>query len=168
SSDLSVFGNNAPATAIYSQLVQGNTGIDMAIQSLAYTDLGSDIAVPLGINASTGQSVTISIATTTLPAGIEVFLEDTSNNSFTLLNTGDFTFTATTALNDTGRFYLRFADTTLSNPEEALDQLHIYATTAPKTLYIKGQLNEETTVDLYDIQGRLVLSSILDSTNNSN
>src|SRR5690606_27587769 len=83
--DASVFGNNAPATAIYSQLVQGNTGIDMAIQSLAYTDLGSDIAVPLGINASTGQSVTISIATTTLPAGIEVFLEDTSNNTFTLL-----------------------------------------------------------------------------------
>src|SRR5690606_10876516 len=91
--DASVFGSNAANKSMYSHLVQNNTGVDMAIPSLAYTALGSDISVPLGINVPQGQQVTVSIAESNLPPTIDVYLEDAVNNSFTLLNTNEYVFT---------------------------------------------------------------------------
>ena len=165
--DAAVFGSNAAARAIYSQLVQDNTGVDLAIQSLAYNDLGSNVIIPIGINVPQGQQVTVSIADSTVPEYITVYLEDRLTNTFTLLNSSDYVFTPNSNLNDVGRFYLRFMDNTLSLGANDLDVLQIYALN--KTLFINGLLNSATSVGLYDIQGRKVLSSGLESetTNNS-
>jgi hypothetical protein len=67
----------------------------------------------------------------------------------------------------TGRFYLRYSDSTLSNPTQELDALQIYTTKSPSDLMINGQLYSDTVVELYDIQGRLVLNTKLKQTVNT-
>ncbi len=166
--DAVVYGNDAPNFSLYSHLVQNNTGKDMGIQALAKTALDSEIIVPLGINVAQGQQVVVSIAESNLPDNVSVYLEDNAAGTFTLLNTTNYTFTAATTLNDTGRFFLRFANNTLSTPNSELSGLEIYSTTSPRALYVKGQLNSETSVSLFDIQGRVVLTSVLHSGTNTN
>lgn len=166
--DASVFGKVAPSTALYSQLVEGNTGIDMAVQSLAYSDLGSDVIIPLGINVAAGKTAHLNIASSTLPEGTNVYLEDSANNTFTLLNSGTFTFTANETLTDTGRFYLRFTNETLSATSQTLEQLSIFTTFNPRTLFVKGIVAQGTSLAIYDLQGRLVLATELDSSSRNN
>lgn len=165
--DAGSFGGAAPEFSVYSHLVQDNNGLDMAIQSLGYTDL-TDITIPLGINVLQGQQVTVSIANTTLPETIDVYLEDSLTNTFTLLNTSDYTFTAASTLSETGRFFIHYTEQSLSTIESEFNSLQIYATVTPKALFIKGQLSGNTVMRLFDIQGRLVLKTILDSSRNSN
>lgn len=166
--DAGVFNDRAASKAIYSRLVENSTGIDMGIQSLAYDALGTEIIVPLGINVNAGQQVTVSIAESDLPANIEVYLEDNVTGTFTLLNNSDYIFTPSSTLNSTGRFFLRFSQSTLSLPENTVSSLQIYATSSPRTLFVKGQLEATTTVILYDMLGRQVFTSTLDEGSNSN
>ncbi|WP_178984658.1 RICIN domain-containing protein [Winogradskyella helgolandensis] len=154
--DGKILGNIAPNFAIYSHLVEDNTGLPMALQALNPTDLENTI-IPLGVNANQGEQLTFSISETTLPSEVEVYLEDNVTNTVTLLNSGDYTLTPNTDLNGTGRFYLRFSSTVLSVEDNDFDTLQIYTTTNPKTLVVKGVLNDATKVNLYDIHGRIVL-----------
>lgn len=165
--DAATYSDSAPEYSVYSHLVQDNSGIDMAIQSLGYTDL-TDITIPLGINVMQGQQVTVSIANSTLPSITEVYLEDSLTNTITLLNTSDYIFTAASTITETGRFFLRFTEESLSTIESEFNSLEIFTTVTPKTLFIKGHLSDSTTLHLYDIQGRLVLNTILDSSRDSN
>ncbi len=166
--DAAVYGNVAGSKSIFSRLVENNTGIDMAIQSLATSALGSDIIVPLGIKTTQGQQVTVSISESDLPSNIEVYLEDNVTGTFTLLNNSDYIFTPSATLNSVGRFFLRFSEQTLSTPDSELNSLQIYTTTAPRTLFVKGQLSDVTNITIYDVQGRLVSSSQLEASSNAN
>jgi hypothetical protein len=154
--DATVFNNVAPDFAIYSALVEDNEGNDIAIQSVGYNEYNNNISIPLGINAIQGQQITITIENTTLPGDVEVYIEDSVLNTFTLLNDSDYVFNADSNLSGIGRYYLRFASQTLTNPEYELNNLSIYTTTSPKTVVIKGQINDDTVANIYDIQGRLV------------
>jgi len=158
--DGKILGNVAPNFAIYSHLVEDNSGLPLALQALSLTDLTNTL-VPLGVNSNQGEQITFSISESTLPGNVEVYLEDIVTNTITLLNSGDYTFTPNTDLNGTGRFYLRFSSTTLSVVSNQLDYLQIYTTDNPKLLVIKGELSTATMVNLYDIQGRLVLNKKL-------
>lgn len=167
--DSGVFGSISPAFSLYSRLAQGNVGVNLAVQSIGLSDLDNDVMIPLGINAAQGQEVTVSIAQSTLSSEVEVYLEDTVTGTFTLLNTSDYVFTSNTNLNGTGRFFLRFADqAALSNPDNQISVLQIFTTASPRALFIKGQLSATTTVEMYDVQGRKVLSKILEGSSNSN
>jgi len=104
----------------------------------------------------------------TLPTSVNVYLEDEVANTITLLNNSDYVFTPTIALSGTGRFFLRFSSEALSNPEESINDLQIYTTATTRALFVKGQLATGTTVSLYDLQGRMVSSSVLDTTSNFN
>ncbi len=157
--DTGAFQGNA--VGIFTHLVEDNTGVEMGIQSLPYNDF-NDVIVPLGIKAIAGVQITIGIDTaSTLPTNINVYLEDTVENTWTLLNTTDYTFTPNIDLNGTGRFFLRYSSVTLSTKDTNLNDLIIYATSNPKELVIKGQLNGNATASLYDIQGRLVMTQKL-------
>lgn len=160
--DASVYGEQAPSSfALYSHLLEENTDIDMAIQSLGFDAL-TNAVIPLGVHIAQGQQLTISISESTLPINIEVYLEDTLNNTFTLLNTSDYTITPTTDLNTIGRYFLRFNAETLSTNTNHLEDLKIYTTTQPKVLYVKGQLQDNTKLTIYDIQGKLIKTLTLD------
>ncbi|WP_178990303.1 T9SS type A sorting domain-containing protein [Winogradskyella schleiferi] len=162
--DAALFNGYLPEFYMFSHLVENNTGRAMAIQSLASSDL-SDVTVPIGVNANQGEQLTFGIGQTTLPSSVKVYLDDTVANTSTLLTAGNYTLTANTNLSGTGRFYLRFSESTLSTSTPDLDQLSIYCYNDHETIVIAGQLSEATTATLYDIQGRKVFSTLLENTN---
>ncbi|HXJ99282.1 MAG TPA: T9SS type A sorting domain-containing protein, partial [Gelidibacter sp.] len=163
-----VYGKKAGAFAIYSHLVEDSKGTDMAVQSVGYSDLTNGVVIPIGINASEGMQITVNISEFNLPEGTEVRLEDNSNNTFTLLNTSDYTFTATSNLKDIGRFFLHVSTKPLSNKDDILNGLQIYTTNKSKTLYVKGLIKDQAQVNIYDIQGRIMTSASLKANTNSN
>ncbi|NNK82880.1 MAG: T9SS type A sorting domain-containing protein [Flavobacteriaceae bacterium] len=165
--DAGIFGNVAPSFAIYSELVNDNQGVDMAIQSISTLDLENNTIIPFGINSQAGEQLIVSIEQATLPENVNVYLEDSVANTMTLLNTNDFIITPNTNLNDVGRFFLRFETETLSTIENEFEELVIYNTNSPKVLYIKGQLSEPSILNLYNIQGQIILSEVLKTNNNT-
>ena len=158
--DASLFGNSIPPFALYSHLVMDNANVPFAIQALGETDY-NDVTVPLGVFANFGVQLTFSINSSSLPSNIDVYLDDVVAMTSTLLNTSNYSFTPSSPLAGTGRFFLRFTDSALSTPESNLDQLTIYASKTTKEVVITGQLIQNTVVEIFDIQGRLVLSSTL-------
>jgi len=165
--DAGVYGNSAPAFSIYSHLVQDNTGVDMAIQSVGNTDLDNNVIIPLGVNAAQGEQITISKVESTLAANVQVYLEDNVASTTTSLNSGDYVITPNTTLSGTGRFYLRFESDTLSEEESELNGLQIFNTANPKVLHIKGLITEASTISIYDILGRDILTQDLSTNVNS-
>ena len=155
--DGKILGDVAPSFALYSHLVEDNSGLPIALQALNPSDL-VDTVIPLGVNSNLGEQITFSISETTLPTHVDVYLEDSVANTVTLLNSGDYVLTPSVDLSGTGRFYLRLSSSVLSTGNNELNDILIYTTTNPKTVIIKGELNDPTTVSLYDIQGRLVLN----------
>lgn len=158
--DASLIGGVAPAFSIFSHLVEENMGVPFATQAIGETDY-NDTIIALGVNANQGEQLTFSIAENTLPATIEVYLDDTLTNTSTLLNSTDYVLTPAEALNGTGRFYLRFSNSTLSTSENNLEHIDIYTNQTNRSITIAGQLPEATIANVYDIQGRLVNSKVL-------
>lgn len=158
--DAVIWGGSAPSFALYSHLVQDNTGLPIALQALSDTDY-TNVTIPLGVNANQGEQLTFSISETTLPSTVNVYLEDNLSNTFTLLNTSDYILTPNTNLMGTGRFYIHFTNTTLSTTENVFDSLTIYADQTNRSIYIAGEVSENTVAKVYDIQGRLISSKTL-------
>jgi len=167
--DSAGFGFGSSGIGIYTNLVEENTGEKLYNQSLPYTDF-NDVVVPLGVNATSGEQISIELNNvSTLPANINVYLEDNVTNTWTLLNDGDYTFTPSADLVGTGRFFVHFSSSTLSVGDNALNGLQIFADSSSKTIFINGLIQETTIAKVYDIQGREVLNLLLDGskTNNS-
>ena len=153
-----------PSFALYSHLAQENTGLAIALQSLNTSDM-MDVVIPLGVNANSGEQLTFTITESTLPTTVDVYLDDTVNNTSTLLNNGDYVITPITNLNGTGRFYLRVSDSSLSTTDEDFNSIKIYTTKSPRSIFISGTINDNTTAKIFDIQGRLVYSTELENRN---
>jgi len=147
---------------IYSHLVENNIGKPIALQTLNATDL-TEVSIPLGVNANQGEQITFSITETTLPASVNVYLDDVVANTTTLLNNSDYIITPSTNLSGTGRFFLRTSDDALSTIDNNQDTLNIFALNSSKEVVVTGQLQNTTTLELYDIQGRKVLATPLDN-----
>lgn len=160
--DSALLGGNPPSFSIYSHLVEGNTGTPFTIQTLSNTSM-YNVTIPLGVNVSQGQEVTISIIETDMPDEIDIYLEDTSNNTDTLLNTSDYIFTADSNIAGVGRFYIRFDGDALGISESSSEYLNIFADINEKTIVIAGQLQSDTKAILFDINGRVILSNELDT-----
>lgn len=167
--DASSYQESAGEFSIFTNLVEDNEGLDIAIQSLPYNDFNA-IVIPLGVNAVAESSLTIGLDdNSSLPSNINVYLEDTQDNTLTLLNTTNYTFTLTDDLVGTGRFFLRYTSETLSlNTDNELNELLIYTNENHQNIIIKGKLNAETKAELYDIQGRLVLNKKLYTSKQTN
>ena len=158
--DAELFGV-PPAFSIYSLLVEENEGEPIALQALNTTNL-DNTTIPLGVNAFAGEELTISISTSTLPGNIEIFLDDTVDNTSTLLTSSDFVLTPTTQLAGTGRFFIRTNDTSLSTVENIRDNLSIFSLNDSKEIVVNGQLDLNSLLSIYNIQGQLILSLKLD------
>ncbi|WP_296313634.1 lamin tail domain-containing protein [Winogradskyella sp. UBA3174] len=161
--DAGLFGGSATPFALYSHLVEDNQGVPFAIQALGITDY-SDVTIALGVNANQGEQLTFSMSFSDLPSNVEVYLEDTIANTNTLLNTSDYILTPSANLSGTGRFFLSFTNNILSVSDNPLRDLSIYTDQNDRTVIIAGELKTKTTANIYDIQGRLVTSAILNTT----
>jgi hypothetical protein len=152
--DASHFDGATSEFAIYSELVVDNTGNDMAIQAISFNDINNNTIIPIGVNANQGEQVTISLTDSNINTNI--YLEDVITNTFTLLNTSEYTFTPSSDISGTGRFYLRFDTPSLSNNESNLDTLQVYSDYNKQEIVIKGLLKSDTEIVIYDMQGRQV------------
>ncbi|WP_412561707.1 T9SS type A sorting domain-containing protein [Winogradskyella sp. MIT101101] len=160
--DAAVFGGNIPEFALYSHLVEDNEGVPMAVQTVNSSNL-SDVIIPLGVNVNQGAQLAFSIADMSLPASVNVYLDDTLANTSTLLINNDYVMLPTTSVSGTGRFYLRISEGALSTTGNNLHTLNIFVLNSSKELIVNGRLQENTQLDLYDIQGRKVLATELNS-----
>ncbi|MDW5287898.1 T9SS type A sorting domain-containing protein [Formosa sp. PL04] len=164
--DTAIYGNNASGYTLFTKLVESNPGYKMGIQSLPNSSLkDSGVTIALGVIAPKGQQITLDLMETTLPENVELYLEDTVDETWTLLTEKAYTFTTATALNGLGRFYLHAAENkSLSIEDNAIESLKFF--TGNQSIKIKGQLDINTKLTVYDIQGRQMNTVILNKTVN--
>lgn len=163
--DATVWNTTPPSFSVYSHLVENNTGKAMALQALHSDDM-LNVTIPLGMNTTNTSDLVFTISESTIPDSINVYLEDTVDNTMTLLTEEDYTITPNSTISGTGRFYLRFAANQLNIKEIELSSLNIFANHSQKTIVIEGLLHQETNFRLYDIQGRLVVNTALQLNSN--
>ncbi|MEO1029816.1 MAG: T9SS type A sorting domain-containing protein [Bacteroidota bacterium] len=158
--DASVFENGDDSFMLYSHLMENDQGVDFAIQTLPVGILSNGM-VPLGINASAGEQLTLSIESSNLPENTDVYLFDSQENEYTHLNTEDFVMVPIEDLNGTGRFYISFSQQALGTSDANLDVLRVFKVNGSDKLVISGSINERTIAKLYDINGRHILEKTL-------
>lgn len=161
--DSGLYGSTPPEFSIYSNLIEENTGLALAIQAMNPESM-DDVVIPLGVNAAQGEEITISITETDMPENINIYLEDAVANSSMLLNSNDYVFTPTSDVSGIGRFYLRFTNqSALSVDNSKLNTISIISNNGNDTIEITGQLENDTKAELYDTNGRLILESALNT-----
>ena len=152
--DSTTFGGAANSFSIYTHLVANSNGQDLAIQSLPNSDLDTMI-IPVGITAGAGEEISISANAINLPEGVNIYLEDKSDDSFTLLDsTSVFTTTPDEDLNGIGRFYIHTTATALSDNQVSLTNVSMYL--VDRNLTITGVHSGDTNVRVYDLLGKEV------------
>ena len=151
--DSSMFGGTANSFAIYTHLVSDSEGQNLGIQSLPETDLESMI-IPVGINAISGTEITISVATQNLPDGMNVYLEDKEDGSFTLLKSDvNYTTTLSATLNGIGRYYLHTSAQVLGTDDLMHANISIY-TISENSIRIVGVQSGSVKVRVYSVLGK--------------
>ena len=154
-----LFNGVSNPLAIYTHLVTDSEGKNYQVQSLPNNDF-ENIIIPVGINAEAGTSITIDAATNNFPSGINIYLEDKQDNSFTLLEAdSNFSFTPENNLDGIGRFYLHTTSGVLSADDFASNNNISIYTSSKDNLRIAGVQNGTATVRLYNILGKEMLKS---------
>jgi len=155
--DSSIFDGISNSFAIYTHVVSNGEGRKLGIQSLPNNNFDKMI-IPVGINASSKSTITLSSRALNLPNDIKVYLEDKQSNTFTLLNNfSNYTTTLVESLNGIGRFYIHTTPSTLNIDKNNIENVSIY--TQQGNLRIVGVQNDKVTINIYDLLGKKVLSS---------
>ena len=154
-----MFGGVANKFAIYSHSVSNGYGRDLAVQSLPDNNY-ENMVIPIGVNAVSGTEINISATTKNFPSGINIYLEDKEDNSFTLLDTSsNLTKNLSTDLNGIGRFYLHTTSGVLNTDNVALNNNISIYTSNRENLRIVGVQNGTTKVRLYNVLGKQLLNT---------
>ena len=136
---------------IYTQLMDGYDNIDFAIQALPYEKI-SDVTIPLGIETPGGK-IRLEYNKNTLPDYIDMYLEDTEENTFKKITDG-FEINFDEAYEGLGRFYLHFTDQLI--PELPTDDnLRIYKG-SDSDVMVMGAVGKNYSAKVYDYSGRLI------------
>jgi len=125
------------------------------------TEAMNNATIPLVIYQEAGVALKIQVANSTIPENINVYLEDTTKNTFTLLNNKDFKLLAQTKLNGAGRFYLHYTTKTLSTESvSSASFLTAYKGTNSNYITIEGlqKFLQPANLHLYNVLGMKVLS----------
>ena len=154
-----LFNGVSNPLAIYTHLVADSEGKNYQVQSLPPNNY-ENMIVPVGINAVSGSDITIDASTNNFPSGINIYLEDKQDNSFTLLEAdSNFSFTPENNLSGIGRFYLHTTSGVLSADDfDTNNNISIY-TSSNDNLRIAGVQNGTATVRLYNILGKEMLKT---------
>ncbi len=148
---------------IFSHLVEGNQDKNYQVQSLPVSEMESTI-VPLGLKVSSDKEITFSAEALNLPVGYKVYLEDRLNNTFTRLDEANTNYKVNLSPGNTeGRFFLHTNSGALSTDSELLNSVSIYKSNAT-TLRIVGLSQGEARVELFNILGKQVMTSNLNTT----
>ena len=153
------------SSGLSSRLLEQDNGIGMGINAMP-TDAMSNAIVPLTINQEAGIALEIQIASSTIPEDINVYLEDTVENTFTLLTNEGFELTAQTTLSGVGRFFIHYTTSTLSTDTvSSTSLLTAYKGKGNAYISVEGlqQFSEPANLILYNVLGMKVLSRKIQS-----
>jgi len=160
--DSTTFGGLTNDFDIYTHLVANSNGEDFAIQSLPNSSLETMI-IPVGITAAAGEEISISANAINLPEGVNIYLEDKNDDSFTLLDsTSIFTTTPDEDLNGIGRFYIHTTATALSDNQVSLTNVSMYV--VDSNLTITGVHTANASIRVYDLVGKEVVNTSFEGT----
>ena len=154
-----LFNGVSNPLAIYTHLVADSEGKNYQVQSLP-TNNYENMIVPVGVNATSGSAITIDASTNNLPEGVNIYLEDKQDNSFTLLNADtNFNSTLENNLSGIGRFYLHTTSESLSTAALGIDSnISIYKSSSDN-IRIVGVQNGTANVQMYNMLGKEVLKT---------
>ncbi|WP_075343957.1 lamin tail domain-containing protein [Tenacibaculum agarivorans] len=160
--DSKLFGGVDYDFAIYTELLNDNDGRHLAIQSLPSTDIETMI-IPIGLITEANKEITFSIAETNLPSGVNIYLEDRKNNTFTNLSEGNHTITLKNTSNGIGQFYIRASAKSLSNEdlEENTSNISIYSSDN-KEVTITG-LQDRANLKVFSVLGEELADTNINS-----
>ena len=141
------------AFKLNTHLVEGSQGIDFMLQCLSTQEYETSI-IPVALTAEVGLEIVFSVEALNLPAGIKVFLEDKTTNTFTRLDeeNSEYIVTLTEAEKGIGRFYLHTNSNVLKSNEINSDNISIYKT-APSKIRIVGLPQGKSTFKLFNVLG---------------
>ncbi len=137
---------------IYTQLHNKEYAeVDFTAQALPFENL-NDIVISLGIESPIGK-FTLNFVNNTLPEYIDMYLEDTKENTFKKITDG-FEINFDEAYEGLGRFYLHFTDQLI--PELPTDDnLRIYKG-SDSDVMVMGAVGKNYSAKVYDYSGRLI------------
>ncbi len=166
--DGAAFALNGNTVSIYSRLISEDQGVDYSVQALAYSEMW-DKVIPIGINATAGEEMTISVTHKTTPADLKIYLEDTQEGTYTLINNEDFVMTPASDLEGIGRFFIHMTANALSDGEVNTNLLNAYKKVDTNYITIEGLATQSTSteVSLFNILGAKVMDATLDNTSNT-
>ncbi len=152
---------------IYSRLVENDPGVNLSIQTLSFDEMW-DKTIPIGINAISGEELTISISYRTTPADLKVYLEDAELNTLTNLVEEDYVLIPQMDIQGVGRYFIHTSTETMSSEEVSSSLLNVYNEVNSNFITIEGLATQSsnTTVSLYNILGGKVLETTIDNSNN--
>jgi len=154
-----LFNGVSNPLAIFTHLIADSEGENYQVQSLPDNDFENTI-IPLGINAISGSSISIEASKNNFPEGMNIYLEDKQDNSFTLLEAdANFNTTLENDLSGIGRFFLHTTSSTLSaNDLATSNNLSIYSSNR-ETLRVVGVQNGTANLQIFNLLGKEVLRS---------
>ena len=162
-------GHFNQSAALLTRLVAEDQGVGLAVNALGIESI-NDVVVPLEINRAPGDPFRITVDTFDIFGGINVYLEDNQNGTMTLLNEQDFELTPENTLGGVGRFFIHFTQSVLSTQDQInTNHLNAYKLNINSFITIEGLANQggQTSVTVYDILGKQVVSATLDNYTNT-
>ncbi len=164
--DSKMFGGVTQELAVFTELLENNEGKKLAIQTLPNENFNSMI-IPIGLIAKAGKEVNFSTNPENLPTGIEIYLEDRVNKTFTNLSKEDFTITLKNKTEGAGQFYIHTSSKNLSTEDivKSRSDISIYKS-SERTITLTGLLGEAS-VGVYSLLGEELITKKLNSNGNS-
>ena len=154
-----LFNGVSNPLAIYTHLVVDSEGKNYQVQSLP-TNNFENMIIPVGINAESGTTISIDASTNNFPVGINIYLEDKQDNSFTLLELdANFSTTLENDLSGIGRFYLHTTSSVLTSDDVVLNNNLSMYTSSRNNLRIVGVQNGTANTQIYNILGKEVFKT---------
>jgi hypothetical protein len=164
--DAGAYQDGQPEISLNSHLISDSTGTDFMLQCLPNNNY-EDLVVPLSVKANANIQLSFTAASSNLPQGLSIYLEDKENNTLEDITSSPYQVTTTQQLNGIGRFYLHTSFSVLSTEDLAssLSSINMY-TIDQHTLRITGLENQDTsTVIIHDIIGKQVFTHAFTATN---
>lgn len=149
---------------LLSRLIEDDQGLGLAINAMGNNNLADGIIVPLVINRDEGIPFEISLEDSTISSNIDIYLEDTLNETFTNLRDENFTLNPNSSLNDMGRFYLRIGNNALSDIDVEESYISVYKPLTNNNIIIEGLSNtQNANVKLFNSLGQEIISKTLNT-----
>ena len=157
--DAGAYQDGQPEFSLNTHLITDSTGIDFMLQCLPNNNY-EDLVVPLSVRANANIQLSFTAASSNLPQGLYIYLEDKENNTLEDITSSPYQVTTTQQLNGIGRFYMYTSSSVLSTEDLAssVSSINMY-TIDHHTLRITGLENQDTsTIVVYDILGKQVFT----------